>query len=58
MQGNVVALSPQSDCFQTICKIAVIAARPLTGGLDQNPPQVDLFWGDSKDLVIDPAERK
>ncbi|KAH6674807.1 P-loop containing nucleoside triphosphate hydrolase protein [Halenospora varia] len=57
MQGNLVALSPQSDCFQTICKIAVIAARPLTGGLDQNPPKVDLFWGDSKDLVIDPAER-
>ncbi|KAH8660848.1 P-loop containing nucleoside triphosphate hydrolase protein, partial [Tricladium varicosporioides] len=57
MQGNLVALSPQSDCFQTICKIAVIAARPLVGGLDQNPPQVDLFWGDSKDLVIDPAEQ-
>ncbi|KAF4633146.1 hypothetical protein G7Y89_g4966 [Cudoniella acicularis] len=56
IQGNIVALSPQSDCFQTQCKIAIIAARPILGGLDQNPPQVDLFWGDIKDVAFDPAE--
>lgn len=33
-------------------------ARPLEGGLDQNPPAVDLFWGDEDQAVLDPAECK
>jgi len=31
-------------------------ARPLEGGLDQDPPTVDLFWGDENRAVLDPAE--
>lgn len=54
--GTMVALSPQNDNFQTICKIAVVAARPVEGGLDQNPPLIDLFWGDTEDAVFDPVE--
>jgi len=56
LQGSIVALSPEGDNFRKICKIAVIAARPIIGGLDQNPPTVDLFWGDSDEAVFDPAE--
>ena len=55
-QGTLVALSPENDCFQSICKIAIVAARPIEGGLDQNPPQIHLFWGDVKDTFIDPTE--
>ncbi|TAQ85205.1 hypothetical protein B7494_g6473 [Chlorociboria aeruginascens] len=55
-QGTLVALSPQQDMFESICKIAVVAARPIKGGLDQNPPQVDLFWGNNDDAFIDPTK--
>jgi helicase required for RNAi-mediated heterochromatin assembly 1 len=58
LQGNLVALSPQRDKFRTICKLAVIAARPFEGGLDQNPPTVDLFWADPAEAVFDPVESK
>ena len=57
-QGTMVALSPANDNFRSICKIAIVAARPLEGGLDQNPPQIDLFWGDVDDAVFDPVEGK
>jgi helicase required for RNAi-mediated heterochromatin assembly 1 len=36
--------------------MVIVAARPVSGGLDQNPPQVDLFWGDVNDLALDPSE--
>lgn len=52
-----MALSPQRDAFASICKVGVIASRPYEGGLDRNPPQVDLFWGDSEDAAFDPAEK-
>ncbi|KAG9231336.1 P-loop containing nucleoside triphosphate hydrolase protein [Amylocarpus encephaloides] len=55
MQGSLVALSTTNDNFQSICKILVVAARPVIG-LEQNPPQVDLFWGDNKDMSFDPAQ--
>ena len=58
MQGTIVALSPMRDMFRSICKICVVAARPIVGGLDQNPPQIDLFWGSIEDAVFDPVERK
>ncbi|KAH8816936.1 P-loop containing nucleoside triphosphate hydrolase protein [Xylogone sp. PMI_703] len=54
--GTLVALSPSRDMFRTICKIAVVASRPISGGLDQNPPKIDLFWGDDGDADIDPDE--
>ncbi|TVY89198.1 Helicase required for RNAi-mediated heterochromatin assembly [Lachnellula willkommii] len=56
MQGTLVAISSHKDSFRTSCKVAVIAARPLVGGVDQNPPQVDIFWGDNNDAVFDPDE--
>jgi helicase required for RNAi-mediated heterochromatin assembly 1 len=54
----MVALSPMRDMFRTICKVAIVAARPIEGGLDQNPPQIDIFWGDHNEAVFDPVERK
>ena len=54
--GTIVALTPEKDMFRSICKIAVVAARPYVGGLDQNPPQIDLFWSDSDEAVFDPVE--
>lgn len=56
LQGTLVALSPARDKFRTICKLAVIADRPLKGGLDQDPPTVDLFWADPNEAVFDPLE--
>lgn len=55
VQGTLVALSPDNDGFGSICKVAVVAARPVEGGLDQNPPQLDLFWGDINDAELDPS---
>ncbi|KAH9218255.1 P-loop containing nucleoside triphosphate hydrolase protein [Leptodontidium sp. 2 PMI_412] len=57
VQGTIVALTPEKDMFKTICKVAIVAARPIEGGLDQDPPMIDLFWGDVKDLVFDPVEK-
>ena len=54
--GAIVALTPQRDMFRSICKIAVVAARPILGGLDQNPPSIDLFWSDPNDAVVDQIE--
>lgn len=55
-QGSVVALTPAHDGFKTICKVAVVAGRPLQG-VEQNPPEIDLFWGDNDDAVFfDPLE--
>jgi helicase required for RNAi-mediated heterochromatin assembly 1 len=53
-QGTIVALSPVPDNFRTICKVAIVAARPLQG-VEQNPPQVDLFWGDPTEADFDPT---
>jgi helicase required for RNAi-mediated heterochromatin assembly 1 len=58
LQGTMVALSPASDMFEKVCKIAIVAARPIADGLDQNPPVIDLFWGDHMDVAFDPVERK
>lgn len=58
MQGTMVAISSHRDCFRTTCKVAIIAARPLIGGVDQNPPQVDIFFGNHREAVFDPDERK
>lgn len=50
--GRVVALS--SDNFQSDCRVAIIAQRPIEGGLDQNPPTVDIIWGSAEQAVVDP----
>lgn len=45
-----------SDFFQTDCRVGIVAQRPIEGGLDQNPPVVDIFWGDTDQAVIDPDQ--
>ncbi|KAL2268811.1 hypothetical protein VTJ83DRAFT_3657 [Remersonia thermophila] len=52
--GKIVALSPKSDNFRKVCKLATVIQRPYNGGLDQEPPTVDLMWADPADAVIDP----
>jgi helicase required for RNAi-mediated heterochromatin assembly 1 len=52
LTGTLVALTPSDDMFRTKCIVAVVAARPLDG-LMQNPPQVDLFFARGADLCID-----
>ncbi|USP74996.1 uncharacterized protein yc1106_02270 [Curvularia clavata] len=54
--GSLVALSPTDDAFQTQCVLAIVAARPVTG-LDQNPPEIDLFFARPKDQEIDPTRK-
>ncbi|RMZ73612.1 dead box helicase [Pyrenophora seminiperda CCB06] len=51
--GTLVALSPTNDAFQTQCILATVAARPLSA-LEQNPPEIDLFFARSEDQQIDP----
>lgn len=51
--GGIVALTPADDNFRSICCVAIVAARPLVG-LQQDPPVIDLFFGNVDDLEIDP----
>ncbi|KAJ9645734.1 hypothetical protein H2199_002774 [Coniosporium tulheliwenetii] len=53
--GSLVVLTPADDLFETKCIVAVVAARPLVG-LEQNPPEIDLFFARAEDLEIDPAK--
>ncbi|KAL3473877.1 P-loop containing nucleoside triphosphate hydrolase protein [Aspergillus californicus] len=53
VSGSVVALSPANDAFQTICAIAIIAARPLEG-VKKHPPEVDIFFANPADADFDP----
>ncbi|KAK5656431.1 hypothetical protein OQA88_4812 [Cercophora sp. LCS_1] len=52
--GKIVAISTKADGFRSICKIATIAQRTYRGGLDQDPPQVDLMWANPADAELDP----
>jgi helicase required for RNAi-mediated heterochromatin assembly 1 len=54
--GSLVALSPADDAFQTTCVLAIVAARPLFA-LDQNPPEIDLFFARPEDQEIDPMKK-
>jgi helicase required for RNAi-mediated heterochromatin assembly 1 len=54
--GSLVALSPVDDAFQTTCVLATVAARPLSA-LDQNPPEIDLFFARPEDQEIDPMKK-
>lgn len=53
--GSLVALTPAHDMFDTKAIIATVAARPLEG-LQQNPPEVDLFFAHADDIEIDPTQ--
>lgn len=52
--GKAVALS--TDFFKTDCRIAVIAQRPIEGGLDQSPPVIDIIWASADQALIDPDQ--
>ena len=47
-------MTPADDMFQKKAIVATVAARPLTG-LQNNPPEIDLFVARAEDLEIDPA---
>ncbi|KAF2492777.1 P-loop containing nucleoside triphosphate hydrolase protein [Lophium mytilinum] len=52
--GTLVALTPADDMFRTTCILATIAARPLAA-LEQNPPEIDLFFASPNDVELDPT---
>ena len=54
--GTLVALSPADDYFQNKCILATVAARPQAA-LDQNPPEIDLFFARPEDYEIDPMKK-
>ncbi|KAF2843206.1 P-loop containing nucleoside triphosphate hydrolase protein [Patellaria atrata CBS 101060] len=56
MTGSLVALTPVDDMFQTVCITAIVAARPLPA-LEQNPPQIDLFFARPEDMEFDPGQQ-
>lgn len=51
--GNMVVLTPAKDMFKTICKVAIVAARPLAG-VQQSPAHIDLFWRSAEEIEVDP----
>ena len=55
LTGAIVALTPINDMFKSICHVASIAARPLNG-LQQNPPEIDIFFGATDEIEIDPQQ--
>lgn len=55
ISGSLVVLTPADDMFQSKAIVATVAARPLTG-LQQNPPEIDLFFARDEDLEIDPMK--
>ena len=52
LTGSLVALTPVDDMFATKCVLAVVAARPLAG-LEQNPPEIDLYFARPADQELD-----
>ncbi|KAH0553251.1 hypothetical protein GP486_006591 [Trichoglossum hirsutum] len=54
--GTLVALTPADDMFAENCVIATIAARPLAG-IEQNPPEVDIFFANPEDTQINPLRK-
>lgn len=54
-QGTLIALSTAQDMFKTVCKVGVVAARPLSG-VQLNPPEIDIFFGSPDEIEIDPQQ--
>ncbi|ROV88440.1 hypothetical protein VSDG_09231 [Cytospora chrysosperma] len=54
LPGKIIALS--TDNFNKDCRVAVVAQRPVEGGLDQCPPSIDIFWADVKQAVVEPDQ--
>ncbi|KAK6392349.1 hypothetical protein LTR65_003805 [Meristemomyces frigidus] len=54
ISGSLVVLTPADDAFKTKAIVATVAARPLQG-LQQNPPEIDLFITRPEEMELDPA---
>ncbi|KUI69898.1 Helicase required for RNAi-mediated heterochromatin assembly 1 [Cytospora mali] len=54
LPGKILALS--ADNFNKDCRVAIVAQRPIEGGLDQIPPSIDIFWADVEQAVVDPDQ--
>lgn len=50
MTGSLVVLMSAEN--KDVCKVGVVAARPLLG-LEKSPPEIDLFFFRSEDIDID-----
>ena len=55
LSGSIVALTPANDMFKNVCRVAIVAARPLSG-VQQNPPEVDIYFARSNEIEIDPQQ--
>lgn len=53
--GSVVALTPANDMFRNICRIAIVAARPLFC-VQMNPPEIDICFANEEEIEIDPQQ--
>jgi helicase required for RNAi-mediated heterochromatin assembly 1 len=53
--GSVVALTPAHDMFEKICRVAIVAARPLAG-VQQNPPEIDIIFATPDQIELDPRQ--
>ena len=53
--GSLVALTPANDMFGTICRVAVVAARPLAR-VEQNPPEIDIYFATYDEIEVDPQQ--
>ncbi|KAK7712999.1 hypothetical protein SLS57_007560 [Botryosphaeria dothidea] len=53
--GTLLALTPEDDCFQSKCVMAVVAARPLSN-LVQDPPEIDIFFARPEEAEVDPGQ--
>lgn len=47
-------LTPRSNMFTSKAVVAVVASRALAG-LEQNPPEIDLFIPRAEEQEIDPS---
>ncbi|KAK3719925.1 hypothetical protein LTR37_004048 [Vermiconidia calcicola] len=54
--GGLVVLTPMHDMFKSTAIVATVAARPIEGGLDRNPPEIDLYIARAGEQEIDPAK--
>ena len=43
------------DGFKKVCLVAVVAGRPLAG-LEQHPPEIDIFFAAPEEIEIDPHQ--
>jgi helicase required for RNAi-mediated heterochromatin assembly 1 len=54
--GTIVALTPARDRFRTTCMPAIVLERAVNGGLDRNPPEIQLQWTQLNKALFDPNE--